>query len=196
MNSIKVLCIACTNKKTPNNVICSVCKLLNKNNLYQYLSSISYFQIFNITEKYQIDKEKLSVEFKNIQKNIHPDILKKQESPLCSSLVNIAYKTLMDDYSRAQYLLKLNKYEESNKITLDSNSLMKFYEIQEKIEVEKNEDKLKEIKMNTLREIENNKKNIGSFFESKQYQNVQEMLNDIKYKNSIINSIDKKLNLI
>lgn len=193
---MKSKCLNCLNKTMPSNIQCIVCKLISRPNLKQYLSNCNYFDIFGVKSNYIIDKIKLSNDFKNIQKNIHPDILKDSNSSLYSSIVNIAYKTLLDDISRAKYLLKINKYTEEKNITQDTSKLIGFYKAQEEIENEEDNTKLKQIKNNTLNDIEKIKGSLKGLFENKKYSNIQNILYDIKYKQSIINSIDKKLKLI
>ena len=122
--------------------------LLSKNNLLNYLKSINYFQIFNISQNYHIDKEKLKTLYKMLQFHFHPDKYKKRYALECSSIINIAYKTLMDDISRIKYILKLNNIKGKEKSNEKTN-LLELFKIQEKID-NSSQEMLKKIKNDTL----------------------------------------------
>ena len=55
------------------------CNKCNDINFYKYLKNLNYFLIFNINPpNYNINLEKLSKNYKKIQKKIHPDICNKK----------------------------------------------------------------------------------------------------------------------
>ena len=191
---MNTLCKHCPLGNLPKNFICGICKMLRHPNLYQYLKSLNYFAIFSIDPKYKVDTNKLYSIYKEIQKNIHPDISHIKDADSCSSLVSIAYQTLKNDLSRAEYLLKLYKAEGTKNYGYDK--LEKLYSIQEKIESEKESMKVLQIKKEIEGEIDKCKKEIENGFKKKNFSYVNEMLTAIKYNQAIVNSINKKLNLI
>ena len=60
----------------------------------------NYFELFNLSEKFEIDSEKLQENYRSIQKEIHPDRFatstenEKIQSMIKSTHVNDAYQTL------------------------------------------------------------------------------------------------------
>lgn len=189
-------CKHCPLSKFPKNVICGICKILRHPNLYQYLKSLNYFAIFSIDPKYRVDTEKLSSMYKEIQKSIHPDVCKIKDADSCSSLVSQAYQTLKNDLTRAEYLLNLYKVETNNNRANGYEKLEKLYSIQEQIENEKESEKVIKVKKEIEGEIAQCKKEIAIGFSKKNYSYIKDLLTDIKYNQAIINSINKKLNLI
>ena len=163
--------------------------LLSKNNLLNYLKSINYFQIFNISQNYHIDKEKLKTLYKMLQFHFHPDKYKKRYALECSSIINIAYKTLMDDISRIKYILKLNNIKGKEKSNEKTN-LLELFKIQEKID-NSSQEMLKKIKNDTLNKIKIYKEDINKEYDNKNFFKIKEIIDNINYNNSILNHIDK-----
>ena len=163
--------------------------LLSKNNLLNYLKSINYFQIFNISQNYHIDKEKLKTLYKMLQFHFHPDKYKKRYALECSSIINIAYKTLMDDISRIKYILKLNNIKGKEKSNEKTN-LLELFKIQEKID-NSSQEMLKKIKNDTLNKIKIYKEDINKEYDKKNFFKIKEIIDNINYNNSILNHIDK-----
>ena len=161
--------------------------LLSKNNLLHYLKSKNFFEIFNLTKNYHINKEKLNKTYKLLQLHFHPDKSKQKDAIECSSLISTAYKTLMDDISRIKYILKINNIQNKKDNKID---LVKLFEIQEKIE-NSTDDKLIKIKVDTLNKIKKYRENIGEEYDKKNYEKINEIIDKINYSNSIINNINK-----
>ena len=75
----------------------------------------NYFELFNLSEKFEIDSEKLQENYRSIQKEIHPDRFatstenEKIQSMIKSTHVNDAYQTLKSPIKRAKYILSLHK---------------------------------------------------------------------------------------
>ena len=173
------------------------CNKCNDINFYKYLKNLNYFLIFNINPpNYKINLEKLSKNYKKIQKKIHPDICNKKYAEDCSSLIINAYNILNNDIKRAEYLLKLNKIEtKENEINNSNEQLIKLYNIQEKILNNNNDENIK-IKNKIIEKNNILKNEIANNFDNKNYKNIPKLLNSIRYNNRIILSINKKLNLL
>ena len=165
--------------------------LLSKKDLYKFLQSINYFQIFNIPLNYNIDKISLDKFYKELQFNFHPDKFKNNDAENCSAIISLAYKTLKDDISRMNYIIKLNK------LNINSNNkknkfLTKFFNIQEEIENNsKSVNKLNEIQNDTLKKIKEYKDQMKEEYDKKNFPKIQEIIDNINYSNSIINHINK-----
>ena len=78
---------------------------------FQDISKLNYFEIFNLSQSYSIDKAILEQSFLKAQQIYHPDSanssLQKMRSSINSSIINMAYETLVDDVKRACYIAKL-----------------------------------------------------------------------------------------
>jgi len=118
------------------------------------LFSKNYFEIFNIPVAFELDTDQLSVLYRELQKEVHPDRFASagdQQSRLAvqmTSLVNQAFDTLKMPVSRAHYLLKLAglDIDHDQDTTMDPMFLMEQMELREEIEaVRSKSDPLAEI---------------------------------------------------
>ncbi|XP_060067210.1 iron-sulfur cluster co-chaperone protein HscB-like [Ylistrum balloti] len=108
--------------------------------IVQEVSDLTYFQVLDIEETFDVDLKALAFTYKELQKILHPDKYSQKtekERDLAetqSSLVNKAYMTLTKPLSRALYLLELNNQpiEESNS-DVDPDFLMEIMEINEEL---------------------------------------------------------------
>jgi molecular chaperone HscB len=88
----------------------------------------TYFEVFDLPSKLQIDVEPLEKQFYSLSRKLHPDRfaskpVAEQEAALAqSSQLNDAYRTLKDPILRTQYLLKLEgvELEEQSKAATDA----------------------------------------------------------------------------
>ena len=75
----------------------------------------NYFEIFNLSAKYNLNLTQLEEGYKAILKSIHPDRFinasdnEKNLAMIKSTQVNDAYQTLKNPIRRAQYILDLNQ---------------------------------------------------------------------------------------
>lgn len=77
---------------------------------------MSHFRLFRLPAKFRIDKGALKSEWLQLQKKHHPDMDRCLGSG-DSAKINSAYATLLNDYSRARYMLK------NNHVSLDSTQV-------------------------------------------------------------------------
>ena len=100
----------------------------------------SYFEIFQIETSYDVDLDKLSVDYRALQMSVHPDKFvsatdyEKRLSVQWAAQVNAAYDTLKSPLQRAIYLLKLNDKEIEHNPKLDPMFLMEQIELREELE--------------------------------------------------------------
>jgi len=106
------VCQSCVVQKLESKVICGVCKTVRSMRPSEYIKNkLNYFSIFNMDDKYLIDKQKLDIQYKDLQKILHPDKYVTENEELmkeaqdCSAFVSNAYNILKDDYQRANYLV-------------------------------------------------------------------------------------------
>lgn len=87
----------------------------------------SYFELFELPERFQVDQNQLSHRFRDLQRTLHPDKFAQQSEQQqrlalqYSSFVNEAYQVLSSAVKRAEYLLKLNGVERDQAKTLSSD---------------------------------------------------------------------------
>lgn len=69
----------------------------------------TYFDLFDLSASFKVDKSALKVKLFDLQKQYHPDLLSGEDNSqhISSSLINQAYDTLFFDDKRAMYLLEL-----------------------------------------------------------------------------------------
>ncbi len=131
-----------------------ICKLSKPN--------ITYFCIFDIPLKYDLNIKELEQTYKEYQKVIHPDkyqtfsLEEREKSEIITRQINEAYSVLKDDKKRAKYILNTKGITElSNDVHLED-----IFELNERIEnsgvVEEEyiNERLKEIKLELSRSFE------------------------------------------
>jgi len=146
------------------------------------LFSKNYFEIFNLPVQFELDTNKLSQHYRELQKEVHPDKFVstgEQQSRMAvqlTSLVNQAFDTLKSSVSRAQYLLKLAglDIDHEQDTTMDPMFLMEQMELREEIEnVRSKTDPLAEVDR-LLKQIKNSQKDVmASFDQAYQQQDLK-----------------------
>lgn len=117
-------------------LICPLC------NAVQSLDpNITYFEMFDQDEKFELDLKDLEAKYKSLMKTLHPDLShgksmeEKENSAQLSALVTTAYSVLLKPIPRATYMLKLRgiRVEEEGTVT-DSELIMEVMEIREALQ--------------------------------------------------------------
>ncbi|XBC38190.1 MAG: Fe-S protein assembly co-chaperone HscB [Buchnera aphidicola (Floraphis choui)] len=127
---------------------------------------MNYFQLFNLPQKFEINIEKLKLQFYKLQKQYHPDISdnifeNKNNKYLDKSIsINKGYQTLKDPLKRAEHLLLLNSYDfkKKQKELSENIFLYKQLELYEKLDKLKKNIKKKLELHNFYNNIKNKKK--------------------------------------
>ena len=100
----------------------------------------TFFEIFQIEPSFQLDLDRLSLSYRELQKSIHPDRFvqatdqEKRLSAQWTAQRNEAVRTLKAPLPRAIYLLKLQGIEIEHNPTLDPAFLIEQIELREKLE--------------------------------------------------------------
>ena len=161
---------------------------------------MNYFKIFDIDPKYDIDQKLLQKKYFTLQLKYHPDRSKNESdrynSLINSTLVNKAFKTIQDDYLRAEYLLKTRGFLTlENKLTnsLSHKQLEKIlesYEILEDIKSLPDLYKIKQYKINDYQELV---LKIAEAFTKNNFKEALDLTVSLKYLNSLIQNIKLKI---
>jgi len=193
-------CQGCKMKQIDSKIICGICNTIH--NPLDFIRHNNYFELFNLNQKFSIDKSFLEKKYKEIQKVIHPDKFAQRDSATlnqahdASSLVVHAYNILKDDYKRANYLLDLKgigSINENNATIKDKNFLMRFMDIQERIDDAESKEELMEIKVEIDQEIKNLTNELDNNFENEQLEKALGILSSIKFNLSLLENINNKI---
>ncbi|XP_039248355.1 iron-sulfur cluster co-chaperone protein HscB-like isoform X2 [Styela clava] len=183
----EVICWKCGRPITSRfKFICNHCKIILPPTF------LTFFEIFNMDEKFDISTLKLQKDFKDMQRVFHPDkyslqgAREKDLSAQISSLLNVAYKTLLDPLSRGVYMLK------QRGITIDEETqlsnpefLMEIMELNEQISSSENEENLRKIQdevVETYNELINE---ISIAFNSNKLVDAKEYIIKLRYYNNV-----------
>lgn len=191
------ICEGCKLKQIDSKLICGVCTTIHTP--LEILKKSNYFEIFNLHQKFSIDKKFLEKKYKELQKYIHPDkfALGDENTLLeahnASSIVGNAYFILKDDFKRANYLLFLKGYEsieEGNATIKDQIYLETFMDIQEQIEEAQTKEEFMEIKKCLDEKIFFLTNELNKNFESEDLEKALEVLKTIKFNMSLSEQIN------
>ncbi len=104
--------------------------------------SQNYFELFGLSEVFEIDTAQLQSSQQRLQASFHPDRFagsseqQKRLSVQTAAWINQAFETLRDPVKRARYLLQLNGAElpDDAATTSDTEFLMEQMELREQVE--------------------------------------------------------------
>ncbi|XP_075983666.1 iron-sulfur cluster co-chaperone protein HscB-like protein, mitochondrial [Anticarsia gemmatalis] len=195
-HQIRLACWSCGKdvKNTESHLFCGNCKVLQepdkKNN---------YFNIMGVKETYDLDETELAKKYKELQKYLHPDKFanreqKEQEiSAQYSSLVNEAYKTLLEPLARGVYMLRLRGKEIPENTEVDQQFLMKIMEKNEEVENAKSKEEIMELNQENKALMKDLQKQVSTAFFDGDMKRVIKFLGVMKYYTSIDNQIQASI---
>lgn len=167
------------------------------------LFSKNYFEIFNIPVAFELDIAQLSVLYREMQKEIHPDRFVsagEQQSRLAvqtTSLVNQAFDTLKSPVSRAHYLLKLAglDIDHEQDTTMDPMFLMEQMELREEIEAVRSKSDPLDAIDRLMKQVKSNLASVMSQFaaayQSQDYGRAHEWSRKMQFLNKNIQELDE-----
>ena len=162
----------------------------------------NYFQLFELEPSFVIDFDVLEKKYFKLQKKFHPDKYvnatdyEKRLSLQITSYVNEAYETLINDYLKSMYLLKIVGYEidDQNNTISDPIFLMNQIELREESENIASKRNTDDIKRFALK-IDNLKKECLSDFEKyynkKKFDDASKKIKEMKFYISIEDDFKK-----
>jgi molecular chaperone HscB len=110
-SAVPVACWSCAVAHNESTLFCPHCSKI------QPPIGTSYFSVFGLTPKLNLDLGELEHEFHKLSRKLHPDRYaratesEKEWSLADTALLNDAYRTLKDPITRTEYLLKLHGAE-------------------------------------------------------------------------------------
>lgn len=103
-------CWKCNNLVCKKNIFCSSCHAIQP-----VREKDDFFAYLGLNKDFVIDETELRNRFRKLQSEVHPDKHaqntqdEQKFSEEHSSFLNVAYKTLLDPVSRANYLLRIDE---------------------------------------------------------------------------------------
>ncbi|KAL0278931.1 UNVERIFIED_CONTAM: hypothetical protein PYX00_000608 [Menopon gallinae] len=191
---IETNCWNCDHKIDVLTFTCQNCKALQRPD-----PKMTYFQLLDLPEAFDINTDDISTRYKKLQMMFHPDrfVNKSKEevdiSDEYSRLVNKAYSTLKNDLHRGLYILNLRGIStDDDSVKMDQAFLMDILEKNEEVENIKDEKSL--IKMSEInnKEITKYILNASDAFKANDLEKAREVLMKMKYFVNIENEIKKK----
>jgi len=167
----------------------------------------NYFEIFSLQENFDLDLDKLTTEYKNLQAQSHPDkysdagdAIRLQALQL-SSIINDAFDTLKSPLKRAAYLLMLNGIdpEENNQNHLSEALLLQQIDWRDQLDQAADEENLNMIERLKQEAGEEKKSCINEFYNCANAYNfmdakpIYNKLQFIEKMLSEINRIEEKI---
>ncbi|RWS28281.1 iron-sulfur cluster co-chaperone protein HscB-like protein [Leptotrombidium deliense] len=177
--------------------VCNACRALQP-----FDARVTFYELFDEKKSFDVKNVVLNVKFKQMQKVLHPDKFataserERELSSDYSSLVNKAYKVLVDPYERGLYLLCLHGKEvkEDSDIQLTPDFLMEVMEFNEAIADNKvSQETLKTLKVENDTKIEKIIKEISTAFEFTDFDSAKLLLAKLKFYNNAAEKIKEKL---
>jgi molecular chaperone HscB len=108
----------------------------------------SYFELFGLSESFDLDLARLDQIYRELQRNVHPDRFanasdhERRLSVQQAAKVNDAYRILKDPMSRGRYLLELHgfQFNDEHVTTRSTEFLMEQMELREALADVRNSD--------------------------------------------------------
>ncbi|XP_041971646.1 iron-sulfur cluster co-chaperone protein HscB [Aricia agestis] len=168
-----------------HNIFCPNCGVLQKP------LDKNYFKVMGVKETFDLNESELAKKYKELQKHLHPDKYanrNKQEQEISaeySSLVNDAYKTLLDPLSRGIYMLSLLGKEIPEKTEVDNQFLMEIMEKSEEIENAESEADILRLNEENKKILNYLQQRVSKAFFDGDLKSVLQLLGRMKYYTSI-----------
>ncbi|GBP42994.1 Iron-sulfur cluster co-chaperone protein HscB, mitochondrial [Eumeta japonica] len=148
-----------------------------------------------VPETYDIDEQDLSKKYKDLQKFLHPDKFTNRDkkeheiSEEYSSLVNEAYKTLLEPLARGIYMLQLQGHDILENTEEDQVFLMEIMEKNEEVENAETEEEIMILNQENKKIIKDLQQKLSKAFFNGDLESVIKLLSKMKYYTSIDSQI-------
>eukprot|EP00924_Labyrinthula_sp_SR-Ha-C_P013909 snap_masked-scaffold_5-processed-gene-17.36-mRNA-1 protein AED:0.36 eAED:0.36 QI:0/0/0/0.5/1/1/2/0/260 len=179
-------------KISGNDFFCSNCgKILDS----------ALFLSVDVNESFPIDQKQLERNFKATQRYLHPDKfsttsdVEKGYSTDLSSLVNKAYKILLNPISRAEYLLEkhgIKAFGEEGETMKNPEILMKSLEVREELSYLSTENEINSFIDAQRKHWNEDFSLLVNFFNIQEYQQAKDKLVELKFTDKVIQEAKEK----
>uniref|UniRef100_A0A0N4ZQX2 J domain-containing protein n=1 Tax=Parastrongyloides trichosuri TaxID=131310 RepID=A0A0N4ZQX2_PARTI len=189
-----IRCWKC-DKETGKIIFCNNCDIIQKPD-----ENICPFERLKIKKTFTVDEKDIKTKLRELQSKVHPDkfsnksVKEKSFSDKHSSLLNEAYKVVMDPLLRAEYLLEESKTKEDD-LMEDNELLMEMMELNEEISNISNNDSLNQKKDDMEKERNNIIRNLDDAFKNNDIDEAKKLVTRLKYITSARKHILKRLGL-
>ncbi|XP_061459489.1 iron-sulfur cluster co-chaperone protein HscB isoform X1 [Rhineura floridana] len=158
------------------------------------------FRLMGCKRTFQVDQGRLQQRFRSLQRALHPDYFSQRPqteqdfSKQHSSLVNKAYRTLLNPLSRGLYLLELNGIElvKGTDTEADPEFLLEIMEINEKLSDANNDAKIEEMENFIAAKQEALTKGVRRAFDQDDLQEAKKLLAKMKYFANLEEKLKRK----
>ncbi|KAK3923703.1 Iron-sulfur cluster co-chaperone protein HscB [Frankliniella fusca] len=187
-------CWKCGAKERRSFFFCQQCDALQEPG-----SNYNYFKLLGVNQTFDIDNQELSKKFRHLQSVLHPDKFsnasesEQSYSADLSSLVNKAFRTLLDPLERGLYLLSLAGHEipEGN-TSFNKAFLLEIMELNEELESISSISELKEFQTRNKMTVEIILRKVSDAFGSGDYTSAKAALMEMKYYATLDGKIREK----
>ncbi|KRX01472.1 DnaJ domain [Pseudocohnilembus persalinus] len=183
-----------------NKFICGTCKTLLEPERKLYKTD--FFDLFGMKKSFEVDKQFLEQQYKEMIQNFHPDRYyainngeQVKDSESYSAYVIQAYETLKNDYDRAEYFISLMSDIQTNEEDIQINDfefLENLMDLREKIMECSEPEKLIKIKEQTEKDKQQTLSSLSQLFKENNYEECLQQLKILKYHISTLELINKK----
>ena len=163
----------------------------------------NYFQLFDLSDSYSLDLDKLMAEYHKLQLEYHPDKQSRKSeeerlaAQLAASYINDAYETLKSPLKRAAYVLKIKgkDVEIVNQTDLSMEVLVEQMELRESLdELPKDETALAELddlKSTVQKKIENRQLKFGDWIKSDDLSSAKKTFHELQFLFKLLSEIEE-----
>ncbi|AIF81594.1 co-chaperone HscB [endosymbiont of Acanthamoeba sp. UWC8] len=189
-----------------NNLVCPHCShstiqehFCSECNKVLPIRALSYFDVFRLSENYNIDIKQLDTKLFELQRCFHPDkfinqsLIEQSIALNNSALINQAYKVLKTPLLRAEYLLKLKGFD-IDKEEVPQHLLLESMEWRESLESSEDERSIRKLLEEVSYKENNAYKLLTEYFIKELYNQALSIYIELKFytrfKLEIINKLD------
>lgn len=166
-------------------------------------STQNHFQLFGLTEQFQLDLNVLGEKYRELQSENHPDRFasadekEKLQAVQFTSLINQAYETLKSPMKRAGYLLSLKGFDPDrvDQSDLGMDLLMEQMQLRESLdELPQDESalpELEELKKEVVEKMQARQQKFGELMQGSNIDEARKLFHEMQFLHKLIKEIDQ-----
>lgn len=160
---------------------------------------MNHFELFGLPIQFELDGSLLSSQFRDLQRQFHPDkfaTASERDRLLAvqkAAQINDAYQALKHPISRAEYILMLNGFDikGEQKTLQDPMFLMEQMELREELEDINSEDALFDFDSRISKMYKNNLLDVKRELDESQWENATDRVRKLKFVAKLKNEIER-----